>query len=446
MLLRFFYLFYRGYTGLRDLVERRFTLAGLTVLGALVITGFMAVDTENNVDYQAFSLLVCLMLFATVFTIRFRGRFEAERVLPRFGTVGCPLTYSVRLRNLGSRTHTGLLLMELLQDARPPFVDWRVARLSEQKRLRSFRISSPRRTASVKITRIKSAPVPALPGHEQVEAKVQVTPTRRGVLRFAGLGVARPDPLGLCRATSKLRLPQSLLVLPRRYALPPIALPGTTKYQQGGVAQASHVGQSEEFISLRDYRGGDPLRHIHWRTWARVGKPVVREFEDEFFVRHALILDTFTEDEPEVFEEAVSVAASFACTVQTQETLLDLLFVGTDSYCFTAGRGLAHSEQLLEVLASVRPSSRKRFPALEALVLSHMTVVSGCVCVLLAWDAPRRELVRKIRTLGVPVLVLVIKPAGHKGALLPGPLSDTPQAFHVLQVGDIERGLATLGA
>jgi uncharacterized protein (DUF58 family) len=58
----------------------------------------------------------------------------------------------------------------------------------------------------------------------------------------------------------------------------------------------------------------------------------VKEFEDEFFVRHALVLDTFT-DEPhsEILEEAVSVAASFACTVLTQESLLDLLFVGNGS-------------------------------------------------------------------------------------------------------------------
>jgi uncharacterized protein (DUF58 family) len=57
---------------------------------------------------------------------------------------------------------------------------------------------------------------------------------------------------------------------------------------------ASNIGQSEEFVSLREYRRGDPPRHIHWRSWAKAGKPIVKEFEDEFFVRHALVLDTFT--------------------------------------------------------------------------------------------------------------------------------------------------------
>ena len=82
-------------------------------------------------------------------------------------------------------------------------------------------------------------------------------------------------------------------------------------------------------MALRDYRPGDPPRHIHWRSWAKMGRPIVKEFEDEFFVRHALILDTFCEaPEADRFEESVSVAASFACSLQTQDSLLDLLFVG----------------------------------------------------------------------------------------------------------------------
>ena len=124
----------------------------------------------------------------------------------------------------------------------------------------------------------------------------------------------------------------------------------------------------------------------------------MKEFEDEFFVRHALVLDTFT-DEPhsEVLEEAVSVAASFACTVLTQESLLDLLFVGHKSYCFTAGRGLGTADQMLEILASARNCADKPFAALEHLVFSHLPLVSGCVCILQKWDAPRRHFMESSR-------------------------------------------------
>jgi hypothetical protein len=325
-----------------------------------------------------------------------------------------------------------------------------------------------------------------------------LTPLRRGVLRFTGVTLARPDVFGLFRAFAKAPLPQTVFILPKRYSLPPIALPGTMKYQEGGVALASSVGRSEEFVALRDYRRGDPLRHIHWRSWAKTGRPIVKEFEDEYFVRHALVLDTFSDDpRGEVFEEAVSVAASFACTLPTQESLLDLLFVGPQAYCFTAGRGLAHADQMLEILASVRacpdeaedkkvPGSKFQVPSffnrkegegrrakggkvpgstfqvpgffngkehknlprgfrrLEHLVLNHAGVVSGCVCVFLSWDDKRRGLVRKLQDLNVPLLVLVIAEPGGRQRLEPGPLRDEPERFHVLEAGRIEEDLARL--
>jgi uncharacterized protein (DUF58 family) len=251
--------------------------------------------------------------------------------------------------------------------------------------------------------------------------------------------------MGLFRSFAAVRVPQTTLILPRRYLLPPVALPGAMQYQEGGVALTSNVGRSEEFVSLRDYRRGDPMRQIHWRSWAKAGKPIVKECEDEFFVRHALILDTFSpQPHGEVFEEAVSVAASFACTVVTQESLLDLLFVGAEAYCFTAGRGLAHADQMLEILASVQPCRQRPFQSLETSVLDHASVVSGCICVFLAWDEARHELVRKLRMLAVPILVLVIVPRGSREQLDPGPMHDAVDCFHVLEAGKIEEGLSKL--
>jgi uncharacterized protein (DUF58 family) len=162
-------------------------------------------------------------------------------------------------------------------------------------------------------------------------------------------------------------------------------------------------------------------------------------------VRHALVLDTFTEDpHSEAFEEAVSVAASFACAIRTQESLLDLMFVGPQSYCFTAGRGLAHTDQMLEILASVRPCRDQPFGALGQLVLNHVEAVSGCIGVLLAWNEERRRFVEKLKALGVPVLVLVVVEPGQDAALDPGPMREEPERFHVLEAGRIEQGLSEL--
>jgi uncharacterized protein (DUF58 family) len=274
---------------------------------------------------------------------------------------------------------------------------------------------------------------------------MELTPQRRGVLRFAGVSVARTDPFGIFRAFIKVAAPQSLVVLPKRYFVPPMVLPGTTKYQQGGVALASAVGESEEFMALREYRRGDPLRHIHWKSWARAGRPVVMEFQDEFFVRHALILDTFTTPaHAEVFEEAVSVAASFACSIRTQESLLDLMFVGPQAFCFTAGRGLAHTDQMLEILAAVRICREQPFSVLSDLVLEHLGTLSGGICVFVKWDEARQELVRKLDSLGLPLLVMVVTEPGRKDQMTPGPMRHHPENFYVIETDKTAETLARL--
>jgi len=445
-LLRAPYRLYRLVSGVRYWCRRRFTPAGLIIFVALFAAGLMGPDTENNVSYQGFTLLVCLLAVAAAFSLWFRLSFSAVRLLPRFGTAGSPLTYTVQITNLTSRKQEGLTLLEILADPRPSFKEWRAVQRAERKAFKSFRFSRSRPANPFRFSTVKPAPVPSSAPGEQVEVRLELIPQRRGLLRFQALHLARSDPLGLFRAFARRPLPQTTLILPRRYPLPAVRFPGTLKYQEGGVALASNVGQSDEFVALRDYRHGDPLRHIHWRTWAKAGKPVVKEFEDEFFVRHALVLDTFTKHpQSEVFEEAVSVAASFACSIQTQESLLDLLFVGPQSYCFTAGRGLAHTEQMLQILASVQPCSDQSFATLQHLVLTHIAAVSGCVCVLLDWDQQRQEFVKKLKLSRVPMLVLVLVEAGESIELPAGPMSDSPNQFKVLRVGEIKEGLRQLG-
>jgi uncharacterized protein (DUF58 family) len=414
-------------------------------MAALILTGLLAPDTDNNLTYQALPLLLVLLVAAAGLSPLFKGRFSATRLLPRFGTVGCPFTCRVLVKNLSPRVQKGLTLLENVAEPRPSFQHWMEVQRAEQKLLHSFRFSAPKPLNPFKVAIVREAAIPPIPARQEVEAQVELTPLRRGVLRFTGVTLARTDPLGLVRALTNISLPQAMLVLPKRYALSAIPLPGMARHQKGGVALAAHVGQSEEYVALRDYRHGDPLRHIHWRSWARVGRPVVKEFEDEFFVRHALVLDTFTQAaHREVFEEAVSVAASFACTLPTQESLLDLLFVGPQSYRFTAGRGVAHVDQMLEILASVQPCSEQPFRVLEHLVLGHIEAVSGCICVLLAWDEERRGFIKKLRMLGVPVLVLVITPPGQKLPVDAGPQAGQTGEVFVLEAGRIEMGLAKL--
>jgi uncharacterized protein (DUF58 family) len=273
-----------------------------------------------------------------------------------------------------------------------------------------------------------------MPPGAHAEVRATLVPRRRGVLSFAGIDLVRPDVFGLAYGRKRTALVDKLVVLPRRYRLPQVLLPAQRLLQPGGHALASTIGDSEEFLSLREYRPGDSLRRVHWKSFARTGEPVVKEFETEFFERHALVLDTGSAGETEAFEEAVSIAASFVYTIDTQESLLDLVFVAGEPECHTAGRGEASNVHLLEILAGLEPTQPAVFEQLARAVLSMRSTLSSAVFVLLAWDEPRRKLVSALTASGLGVRVLLV--------------SDTPPAdaegLLVLQPGRIEAGLMKL--
>ena len=278
----FLHLLYRAYrliTWSTFWTKRRFTVMGQAMIGAVIVALFTGLDAESAVGYQAFIPLFALLLISLVFGFYFRAGFQVERHLPRVVTAGQLITYRVSVKNITQKNQIGLTIMEDLVDPRPTFSQWREYKLDEDKHVRPFRFERRNFRSPFKMATVKEARVPDLIPQQEKDFNIELSPLRRGVVRFTGVTFARPDPMGIYRALRKQLLPQSLLVLPKRYAIPPIALPGSMKYQQGGVAMASHIGQSEEFVSLREYRRGDPPRHIHWRSWARIGKPIVKEFK-----------------------------------------------------------------------------------------------------------------------------------------------------------------------
>ena len=189
------------------------------------------------------------------------------------------------------------------------------------------------------------------------------------------------------------------------------------------------------------------MRRIHWRSTARLGKLVVKECQDEFLVRHALVLDTYCPPERDgLFEEAIAVAASFACTVPDQDSLLDLLFVGASAVCVTTGRGVGQPEQLLEALATAKPRRDADFEELQSLVLRHLPSLGGAILVFLIWNDARRALVRKLRALGLPTLVLLVVPPFSTDPIAASSSEDRPNQWALLEAGRIAEGLQELAA
>src|SRR5665213_2426830 len=445
---RYLYRNYHTFASITHRFGRRVTLPGRMVVAGAVVAAALGADTNASLSYQTFALLGCVILASAACTPLGRPKLSLQRILPKFGSAGESLRYRIVVRNESKKRQNALKLIEELPDPRPSFREFAVTpEPGEAGRNwidRTYGYYRWRWLIERNIrAQIVEQSVPDLPGQTECSMEGELMPLRRGVLRLTGTTVACPDPFGLFRSLRKVPGPQSILILPRRYPMPAFDLPGSVKYQMGGVSMASSIGESEEFVALREYRAGDALRRVHWKSFAKLGKPIVKEYQDEFFVRHALVLDTFGGPaQEEIFEDAVSVAASLAYTIQNQDSLLDLMFVGLQAYCFTSGRGVGHIEQILEVLASVRVCPEKEFSALESLVLTHATDLSGCICIFLSWDDPRKKLVSALLSRGVPLRVFVVADGGE--TMPPGPMAEQPENFHVLPMGHLAETLATL--
>jgi uncharacterized protein (DUF58 family) len=434
---------YRKVYRFDSLMRRHFTFTGHLVITFMIAAAVFGVNTRQSTTYQLFAFLSALLLCAFLNSL-FNGlKVSLSRRLPRYGMVGKPLCYSVTLTNLTSRTYDRLALCEQLSDTLPgPAPLNEFYQLDKQpwlKRGVNFR-QWLRYLAYRRGGVIAEAALPEL-AQTPLQVKISFTPTRRGTIVFADSYLAKPDLLGLFRRLIVLKAPQSCLVLPKQYPIKPLALPGKRKYQAGGVAQANSVGNSSEFMSLRDYQRGDPLHSIHWKSFAKHGKPVVREYQDEYFVRRVLLLDTFADGAAlEQFEAAVSVAASVAASDRQHEALLDLMFAGLQTYCFTAGRGIDQLAHLQEILAAVQPAERGSFAQLQQAVLARAGLCSSLVCVLMHWDQARQNFIKLLSAQGLPVAVFLL----HDGSLTSRQCVYKPEHFYLLDYHHLAEQLAAL--
>jgi uncharacterized protein (DUF58 family) len=417
----------------------------------MLASGIFGVDIRQSMAFQIFTITASLILTSFLYSLSFRGQFKISRELPEFGTVHQAMRYKMKVYNLGKVSQNDLLLIDDLKTSFPDYEQFSTNRDPQDKNRNRFdrMIGYPRLVSLIRNLRggtIQPQAIENIAGKDFRELNFELLPARRGYIHFSSTCVTRPDPFGLIRAIKKYEQKNKLLILPKTYRTPKIELKGLRKYQHGGMSQASVIGDSQEFMSLRDYRPGDPLRAIHWRSYAKTGSPVVKEFHDEFFVRQGLILDTFQEDKSNVaFEEAVSVAASFCLTLPGQDALLDLMFVGDQTYRFTSGRGLGQSENMLEVLACTEACNHNSFAKLHELIPAYSSETSGMICILLDWDRKRQELIEAIILAGIPIIVFLIIDDENEPAFEPGPMKSHPERFFVLPCHRIQASLDETG-
>jgi uncharacterized protein (DUF58 family) len=335
------------------------TMRGRSFLAAGVTAVLCALVLDQRDLLRVGVLLVALPVGALVATSRYRYRLALKRTIaPSRVVAGTTARVRLELENL-----TRLSTRVLLAEDRVPYT------LGPSPRFVLARLPGGRRAA--------------------------VTYTLRSELRgryaLGPLRLRLTDPFGLCEVGRSFTGVDQLVVVPRAYPL--AGRSGAGQWTGTGESLTRNAAASgEDDIATREYRYGDDLRRVHWRSTAHRGELMVRRDEQPRQMRATVLIDSravgHRGDGPaSSFEWAVSAAASVAVHLSGQRYGLRLLLDGTSagwaSSNVTDGGGA-----VLDELAVVRLGGPRELT--EAIATLARTGGDGMVVAVLG-ESPEDE-------------------------------------------------------
>jgi len=206
---------------------------------------------------------------------------------------------------------------------------------------------------------------PRVPGRDRARVRWQAASPRRGKYSFRDLDLGTRAPFGLVERRVTIPLSEEIVIYPK------IGQLTRRWFQLQRQASENRMGkrhdrssQQEEYHGLRDYRSGDSPRWIHWRTSARRGELMVKEFEQQNEQDLAILIDPWlprSKIAPEL-RDAMEQAISFAATVcletcRRQGRRLILGWTGAAPEVCQGQASVKLLHELLERLALLRPAT-----------------------------------------------------------------------------------------
>jgi uncharacterized protein (DUF58 family) len=328
-------------------------LSGLTTRGRCLLAGGLATAACSVVlaerDLLRVGAFVAILpLLALLAAARTRRRIGAERRLsPCRVPVDGDVTATITLR--GPVLLGALRLADIVPDAAGP---------------------SPAAPPRFTVHRLSS--------RGGARLTYPLHPRLRGAHAIGPLATTVGDPLGLAEFVRSLGGTDQLLVLPRVVPLEGAPAPMAGGEGTGGAA-AAHQGHGDPDVGVREYRYGDELRRVHWRSTARHDEITVRLEERPWRGGTTILLDRRDAAHrgrgPDAsLEFAVSMAASIAAHLVGRGMPVGI--VTEDGAPVCAGSGL---DPMLDALAALRPSARTDLAGSALGTGSDLIAVLGAV-------------------------------------------------------------------
>ncbi len=233
----------------------RFTREGKYFIGLSFGVGFAAINTGNNLFYLLLGMMLSLIIASGVLSEFSLRSLHCVRDPPA-------QLYAQRLFLMG------------------------VALGNNKSQLASFSIEVEDMLGDRMLE--KKCFFLKLPAGRTQKTAYRHSFTRRGRYHFSGFRVSTKFPFGLFRKSRFVECESHVLVFPE---VQPVPQHVPTLSSFGGEGLTGPRARRGDFFGMREFRDGDDPRDVHWRTSARLGRQMVREFEEEAAERISIFLD-----------------------------------------------------------------------------------------------------------------------------------------------------------
>ncbi len=237
---------------------------------------------------------------------------------------------------------------------------------------------------------------------------------RRGIYELGPAEVRTTDPFGFLRFARRFAERTEVVVYPRAYDLGGLPLGGRGVEPE---AWGSFARQGDEFSTLREYRHGDERRHIHWKSVARTGDLIVREFSASSPRRYAVILDLHRAGlrvpEAEI-EEAVSAAASVLAHLSDGNLPFRLLCADSERNVTAFATGETPFWNAMRLLATAKADGEAG-PAAFLNETPRDELGEGIVLITRALGEDLMETATRLRAAGLSVVVVAVAAHTYRG-------------------------------
>ena len=406
---------YKTYIRTRNLNRRArdlITPAGTMVIVVFVVALLFGNNPDKNFIYQITMLSLSVLLVSLLFSLYFRTAVRVTPSFPEKCSVGDRVSYYIELENRGDITEDGLFYSEQLSNIPLSLEAFLTGKEEgEEQRNKFDRTFGYYRWTALSTLKDgvvpKLTPLPRLLPNEKKRVELFFTPLRRGYIHFAGFALFRSDPFGLFRRKIAFEMPTNIVVYPAVFPLSVEQLTGVGLIRSGFGSETDKKGHSGDFLSLREYVPGDPVKQIDWKSTAK-GDPVIfRELQKESQARMTIFVDTVSSISTDsLVEDALSYASSLVVSATAAVNIEDVV---TSEHFFSARTGSieAKKERLLEALATVQivPHSENRAP-LHYISTEH-NAIGAAIVLLISLSPSNLNLLRELSLVRLPFSALL---------------------------------------